>query len=191
MFFELPEKEMLPLDQTTEEMITNIQVTEKYVNDTTKWMEQHGEEIVLGYFTPPKKENTQEYDGKKEVVKLLIAGIQTNNVDIFLSSFDVKTISNDLSKYDVTERFNAAEEIMNRISRNGQLKEVYYEDIKGFFDTQTKELNVTFVYADNSKAKITLETVVYGDNHENTRSPAMYAISTSVWEIINKIETAH
>ncbi|MDE3841029.1 hypothetical protein C0966_17335 (plasmid) [Bacillus methanolicus] len=181
-------KEIIELKSTKEEVLTEINKTKEYVKKTSEWMEADTGESDIGYYNPPHDENSNR-DQKKDVVKYFIAGLMTNDVDIFLSSFYPQTISEDLFKSKVQDKTKVAEDIMNQITRSGRLKEIQYADRKGIFNSKTDKLSLTFIYNDNKQAKVTLHVLPVQDSHHE-HEENIFVITTSAWLIIEQIENS-
>lgn len=183
---ELGKKEMA-LVATKNEVLSEVNQTKEYVNKTAKWMEETGEETDIGYFNPPDEHKENE-DPKVDVLKYFITGLIANDMDIFLSSFNPESISRDLFQSDVEDKTKVAEEIMNRISRDGQINDVQYKVEKGGFKTGEKnKLAVTITYKDEQSANFKLDILPMGDSHHDDKD-SIYVISTSAWELIEQIE---
>jgi hypothetical protein len=180
-------QEKMNLDKTKEDVLGEINASKEYLKQTTEWMGDKSADGDIAYFNPPHKK-VKNQDPKKDVVKYFIAGVLINDVDIFMSSFYAQTISEDLFKKDVPDKTVVVKEIMHRISRNGQLKDVQYKDKKGIFNSETNQLSLVLIYNDNKQATITLQVIPVEDEH-GEHEEKVFVITTSAWDIINQIET--
>ncbi|MFT9496931.1 MULTISPECIES: hypothetical protein [Bacillota] len=178
------EQEDMDLDKTKEEVLKEINSSEEYVKNTVDWADKDTE---IAYFNPPHVEESN-YDPKKDVAKYFIAGLLTNDIDIFLSSFYVQTISEDLFRSKEPDKMLVTKEIMRQITRDNQLKEIKYSDKKGVFNTETNKLSLTLIYKDNKEARINLQAILLEDAHGD-HEEKVYVITTSVWDIIEQIKT--
>lgn len=182
-------KEMLPVDKTKEEVLANIENAKEDYEKTTDWIQSMNEDVEIGYISPNEPtDSTKNFDPKKDLVNYFIAGITAKDADIFVSCYEVETISQDLFSVEEPDKRKVLEDIINRISRDGKLKEVVYEKKKGAFGTPTNEIQLTLIYEDDKAVDITFQTKAYKDNHHSNES--IYVITTSVWDIVQQIETA-
>ncbi|WML38145.1 hypothetical protein RCG19_13010 [Neobacillus sp. OS1-2] len=181
-------KKQLELDSTKNEVINEVQQTKEYVNKTSDWLESEGRNPEIAYFNPPE-DSSKNKDPKTDVLKYFIAGLLTNDIDIFLSSFYPETISKDLFQSNITDKVKVAEGIMERISRNGQITDVQYVVKKGAFNTETNKISVILIFKDEKKAKVTLDIIPVKDSHEKDEK-SVYVINTSAWKIIEQIENS-
>jgi hypothetical protein len=181
-------KETVNLNKTKEDVLKGINESKQYVKKTTEWMGDTSGEGEISYFNPPQKKGSNS-DPKKDVVKFFLGGLLTNDVEIFMSSFYAQTISEDLfKKKNVTDKTVVVQEIMNRISRNGQLKGVQYQDKKGAFNAETDKLSLILIYKDNKQATITLQLMPVKDEHGEHKKEIL-VITTHAWDVIKQIET--
>lgn len=187
MFSPNGKQEKIDLATTTKDVIQEINVSKEYVKKTTDWMGKGNDGSEDLYFHPPRVKNNNQ-DQKKDVVKYFIAGLMTNDADIFMSNFYVQTISEDLFKTKTPDKTEVVKEIMNRISRNGQVKEVRYADKKGIFNSETDKLTLILVYKDNKQANITIQVLPVHVSHKESGGKIL-VIKTSAWDIIKQIET--
>jgi hypothetical protein len=182
-------QETINLDKTKKDVLAQIKSSKEYVKNTAEWMGGDKTDEDFTVFNPPHSKNkNQNQDPKKDVVNYFLAGLLTNDVDLFLSSFYVQSISEDLFKKENPDKTEVVKEIMKSITRNGQLKDVKYEDKKGVLNTETDKLVLVFTYKDNKQAKITLQVMPVSDSHEGNKA-SILVISTSAWNIIEQIET--
>lgn len=183
------EKEDIVLNTAKEDVLDEIQESKEYVNDTVEWMEESEGDGDLAFFNPPS-EHKGDVDPKGNVVKYFIAGLMANDVDIFLSSFHPESISKDLFKSKNPDKVKVAEEIMDRISRAGQLKEIQYGKRKGILNTETNTLTLYLSYKDDKKAEILLDIISLSDAHHEGKGEGIYVITTSAWEIVRQIKNS-
>lgn len=179
-------KKQLELDSTKDEVLSEIQKSQEYVDKTTKWLED--EDADIAYFHPPEEHKSNE-DPKTDVLKYFIAGLLANDSDIFLSSFYPESLSKDLFQSNISDKEKVAKEIMQRISRNGQIADVEYVVKKGAFNSETNKISVHFIYKDEKKAKVTLDILPVADSHDHGEE-SIYVITTSAWKIIEQIENS-
>lgn len=182
-------KEDISLNTAKDDVLDEIQESREYVNDTAEWMEESEGDGDIAFFNPPS-ERKKVVDSKRNVVKYFIAGLMANDVDIFLSSFHPEFISKDLFKSETPDKIKVAKEIMDRISRSGQLKEIQYGKRKGILNAETNTLTLYLSYKDDKKAEILLDIISLSDAHHEGKGEGIYVITTSVWEIIRQIENS-
>ncbi|NRD81028.1 hypothetical protein HPT25_27295 [Bacillus sp. BRMEA1] len=132
------------------------------------------------------KNETNQQSLKKEVAEKLILGLYIPNVDLFLSSFAPKIISKDLFSKKEIDKTVVANEMMDKITRNGKIARVKFINLKGYFNRDTDKFALIIRYKDNKQVKITLQTTELEISNKNARKT--FVIKTSAWEIIRKIE---
>lgn len=180
-------KKELALGATKNDVLREVNNAKEYVNKTSEWMGENGEGSDIGYFNPPE-ENKKNEDPKIDVLKYFIAGLLADDMDIFLSSFNPESISKDLFQSEVEDKTKIAEEIMSRISRDGQIKDVQYKLEKGAFNSgERNKISVTLTYKDNQNAKVKLDIIPLSDAHHDDKE-SIYVIATSAWKIIKQVE---
>ncbi|QCJ45500.1 hypothetical protein FAY30_26540 (plasmid) [Bacillus sp. S3] len=185
---ELFGKNELALEATKKDVLNEVKKTKEYADKTSKWMGENGEDTDIGFLHPPEEHKKNE-DPKLDVLKYFIAGLLAKDIDIFLSSFNPETVSKDMYQSKVEDKTKVAKEIMNRISREGQIKDVQYKIEKGAFTSGVRnKLSVTLTYKDNRSAKVKLDIIPLGDAHQHENKESIYVITTSAWKIIEQIE---
>ncbi|MEI2356260.1 hypothetical protein [Mesobacillus zeae] len=179
-------KQGLDLNETKSKVLSDVKAQKEYVNKTAKWMEEEGEQDI-GYFHPPL-DDSKSIDQRKDVLNYFVTGLLENDLDIFLSSFNPESISKDLFKSNVQDKVLVAEDIMERISRKNQIEDIKYKIKKGKINTEFNKISVTITYKDKEKAAFILDIKPVIDSHHEGES--VYVITTSVWNIIEKIESS-
>lgn len=180
--------ETINLNKTKDDVLSEIKDSKQYVKNTTNWLGDKSADQDIANFNPPHQKGANK-NPKKDVVKFFVAGLLTNDIDIFMSSFYAQTISEDVfKKKNVTDKTEVVQEIMNRISRNGQLKGVQYQDKKGAFNAETDKLSLILIYKDNKQATITLQLMPVKDEHGEHKKEIL-VITTHAWDVIKQIET--
>lgn len=185
---ELGKEEELDLDAITNEVLVELKANEDYVKKTAEYMgEENGE---IAYFYPPEDAGNHgnKKEKKKDVVKYFIAGLLTNDIDIFLSSFYPETISRDLFASDNPDKDAVAQEIMGKITRADQLQKVEYGERKGLLKQDSNTITLIFTYIDGKKAEIRVDTLPLVDAHHEGEEDAIYVITSSAWDMISDIE---
>ncbi|WP_158587591.1 hypothetical protein [Neobacillus notoginsengisoli] len=179
-------KQELAIAETKQEVLNEIKSSKDYAEKTAGWMGIEGAETDIGYFNPPEEKESK--DARLDVLKYFITGLLANDMDIFLSSFNPETISKDLFQSEISDKTEVAKEMMNRISRNGQITDVNYRVEKGSLKTNERnKLSVTFTYSDKKKAKIKLDIIPFSDAHHDDKE-SIFVITTSTWDLIKDIE---
>lgn len=180
------ERNEVKLDTTKEEVLKEVNEAKEYVKKTAEWAEKSGGEVA--YFNPPE-EHESETEPKEELVKYFIAGLYTNDIDIFLSNFHPETLSRDLFKSNNPDKDAVARELINKITRDKQLKAVDYDVQKGFWNKDSDALSINITYQDGKVANIVIDIVSLTDSHEE-HEHAIFYITTSAWDIIKQIESS-
>lgn len=180
-------KKELTLGTTKNEVLNEVNKGKDYADKTSKWLRENSDDSDIGFLNPPEEEK-KNADPKLYVLKYFIAGLLANDMDIFLSSFYPESISKDIFMKEAEDTTQVAKEIMNRISRNGQIIEVKYKIEKGKLNSKGKNrLLVTLTYKDKKKANVILDILPLNDAHHEHKE-SIYVISTSAWKIIEQIE---
>src|SRR5690606_10227551 len=142
-FYDSEPKEMLPVDKTKEEVLANIEKAKADYEKTSDWIQDMNEDVEVGYITPNNTtESVENFDPKKDLINYVNAEITANDADIFISCYDVETISNDLFSVEELDKRIVVEDIINRISRDGKLKEIEYKEKKGAFGAPSNEIQL-------------------------------------------------
>lgn len=182
--------EMIDIEDSQDEVLSEIQSTEQYIKETDEWMSKQlngGAENDVGFAHPSKKD--QGGDPKKELVQYFITGLTLNNQDIFMSCFNPETISKDLFKINISDKNEVISDMIKQLTRNG-IKEVKYKENKGFMK-DSNEIALTIIYEDGKEAKININIESLSDMHtEKGEAHTTYYIKDSVWDIIEQIKTA-
>lgn len=181
------DKQRIELDATKEEVLKEIKDSKEYTEKTIQLAEGNDQDI--GYFHPEHAEHEGKEDPKKDAIKYFIAGLLSNNTDIFLSSFYVESISQDLFKSKNPDKDAVTKEIMDKISRNGTLKEILYKVNKGFLNTDSNTISLTIKYDDQKEATVNFDLLTLSDSHHEDEI-GTYVITTSTWDIIKQIEAS-
>lgn len=172
------------LASAKDEVLNEIKTNKEYQQKVSKW---NTTEEDSGYLNLPEK-NVSNKDPKLDVLKYFLTGIQTNDVDIFLSSFYPQSISEDLFKVktDSIDKTEVVKEIMKRISKDGKLVNVKYIDEKGALGSSTNKITLILQYKDKTEVKVKISAILLGDKHHKENK--VYVINTSAWDIIKQIE---
>lgn len=180
-------KQRIELDATKEEVLKEIKESKEYTEKTIQLAE--GNDLDIGYLHQEQAEHERKEDPKKEAIKYFIAGLLSNNTDIFLSSFNVETISKDLFQSKNPDKDNVTKEIMDKISRKGTLKEILYKVNKGFLNTDSDTILLTIKYDDQKEATVNIDLLSLSDSHHEDEI-GTYVITTSAWDMIKQIEAS-
>ncbi len=127
----------------------------------------------------------QRYREQRGVVEFLFASILLNDPDLFIQSFRAETISQDLFLSDNPNKEEVVREVMTRISRNGLLEKLGYEEITNRFNSSTQTSRVYLYYLDGEEITIKLSFKKAGTSHHT--NDEIYFITTSIWDIYNSI----
>jgi hypothetical protein len=176
------------------ETINPTHAKENVLNDIQKIKEQEDKayswintkKVETGYLDGQNKDVIQRYREKKGVIEFLFASIVLNDPNLFVQSFQPEVISKDLFKVENTDKVEVAKNLMKKISRNGKLIKVGYENKLGVFNMETQEANIILVYEDGVQVKIPIQFQLSETHHH--KDDQIYSIKTSVWEIIDRIE---
>lgn len=179
-------QDSINLEKTQNDVLNHVKSSKRYVKNTIKWMGGNQMDKDIAVFNPPSPQDGVQ-DPKRDVVDYFLAGLLSQNVEVFLSSFSVQTISEDLFKKTNTDKTEVAKEIIKDITRNGQLKGVKYEDKKGTLGTDTDKLSLILTYKDTKQAKITLQVMPVSDSDHQSEEASVDVITTSAWNIIEQI----
>lgn len=181
-------EEELDLNSITDEVRAEIKANEEYAKKASEYMGDENGEIA--YFYPPEDavNHGTKKEKKKDVVKYFIAGLIANDVDIFISSFYPETISRDLFAKDNPDKDAVAKEIMDKITRSGQLQKVEYGERKGALKQDSNTITLIFTYKDGKKSDTRIDILPLVDAHHEGDKDAIYVITSSAWEIIDQIE---
>lgn len=181
-------EEELDLEAITNEVLVELKANEDYVKKTAEYMGEENGEIAYFYPHEDAVNHGNKKEKKKDVVKYFIAGLLTNDIDIFLSSFYPETISRDLFASDNPDKDAVAQEIMGKITRADQLQKVEYGERKGLLKQDSNTITLIFTYIDGKKAEIRVDTLPLVDAHHEGEEDAIYVITSSAWDMISDIE---
>lgn len=78
---------------------------------------------------------------------------------------------------------------MDKISRNGTLKEILYKVNKGFLNADSNTISLTIKYDDQKEATVNFDLLTLSDSHHEDEI-GTYVITTSAWDIIKQIEAS-
>ncbi|KYD23173.1 MULTISPECIES: hypothetical protein [Bacillales] len=182
-------KEEIQLAEIEREVSQELQSLQNYIDKTAQWAENQGIDAQdIAYFHPDTEKNSKHsQDPKKEAIKYFVGSLITENVDLFISSFSVESISRDLYRVENPDKIAVAKEMMDRITRNG-ISKIYYEEKRGIFNTPSNKIVLTFIYNDSRQAEVSIELDnLSGDIHHD-HSDESYVITTSVWQVVKQIE---
>ncbi|KZE68002.1 hypothetical protein AWM68_17680 [Fictibacillus phosphorivorans] len=182
--------EKIDIKSTKENVLNEIVQAREYSESTSKWMDSNEELNDSGYFNPVHAHNeNEEEDTKREAINYFLTGILQNEVNIFMSAFHVQSISEDLFIKEEQDKEKVVEDIIKSISREGRIKDIHYENVKGLHNSNTNEANLTLVYEDNKKAIINLKFQELKDSHTE-HEKGVQVITTSTWDMIEQIENS-
>ncbi|MDC3424267.1 hypothetical protein NC797_07065 [Aquibacillus sp. 3ASR75-11] len=178
--------EILNIDNAQKDIINDITKVQALEQEVYKWVNM--EEMDAGILEAQDNELLQRYREKQGVVEFLFASILMDNPDLFIQSFEPEVISKDLFKIDTFNKSEVAEMFISKISRNGKLEQVGYENSKGILGAKSDKAEVRLRYSDGIEVTLSLTFEKSGSIHQD--GGEIYSISTSVWEIIDSINKA-
>lgn len=109
-----------------------------------------------------------------------------NDPELFINAFDGYTISNDLSEgKNYEEKMDIVAKMMQRLSRDGTLKEVNLISSNVYDDGA--EAQVLLIYEDEKDAKVKLKFSVDEEMHDPNHKKS-YSVLTSIWDLIDQVE---
>ncbi|WP_121616749.1 hypothetical protein [Virgibacillus halodenitrificans] len=169
--------------QTIQEELLAIQeAAERETNLITQFDKMNDSDLdgisdsYINYFGSPKK-----------MVEYVFGTLSLNDGNLFISAFDTNTALEDLSEgKSYEEKKDLINEMMNRLSRNGKLTEVYL--ISSDTYSEKANANILIIYEDGKEVKMTLEFSVYEDPHDASHQKNYY-VSSSIWELIEQVES--
>ncbi len=171
------------LESTQEELLSDIEKIEMQ-EQAYKWVHTSNSEDQ-GYLDKHQEDIQEKYRKPENVAKYLFATISMEDADLFLQSFTTPSISKDLFLSDEPDKMLVAEEMMNRISRNGTMTRVGIISVRGSVSGEPK-VNVAISYEDNVTKKVQITMKKEYDLHHEEEF--IYSINSSVWDMIKEIE---
>lgn len=175
-------EEYIYIDTATTEVIEYIEKINKMEEQVFKFVDD--DDMELAYL-----ENTQDielkYIDKKGVLEFFLAAISLNDIDLFIQSFELYTISKDIHSSAEKNKDIIIKDLISRLSREGKLIKVGFNEEKGRFGATSETVNATFFYSDGFEATVPITFSKTEDHHNGEE---VYSISTSVFDMLNIIE---
>ncbi|MFC0273740.1 hypothetical protein ACFFIX_20345 [Metabacillus herbersteinensis] len=178
------ELEVIELAVAKENVVNDLETVKSQEEQIFKWISS--KELDTGHLEGKNDDVFNRYRQKKGVVEFLFAAILLEDPNHFIQSFKVETVSADLFEMDNPNKIEVAAEFLNKISRNGQLETVGYEDKIGLFNSESNEAQVDLHYSDGKKVTLTLSFEKTATHHD--KDDEIYSITTSPLELIEVIE---
>ncbi|QAS54778.1 hypothetical protein [Halobacillus litoralis] len=175
--------EKLDLEKSSgdlEKDIESLEALEKNLNSVSS--DEEGHEHNSEGFGPMEK-----YQDRDGTIKFFFGSIMMENTDIFIQSFKTEVISNALFAKSNPDKDKVALDLINKISRKGNLKDISIKKGKAPLRVSSDEYSITLWYKDGKRAEIPLSFSSYSSTH-HPDSGSVYVIETSPLEIIKNIE---
>ncbi|MCM3443617.1 MULTISPECIES: hypothetical protein [Metabacillus] len=182
------EMELIDLVKAEKRVKSDIQTVTDEENKVYKWLSST--DLDTGHLDGHDQDVVDHYREKKGVVEFLFASVLMKDAELFIQAYLPQVISDDLFKVDNGDKIEVTLDIINKISRNGTLKEIGYESEKGVFGTDTQTAKVKLIYTDELEVTLSLDFKMSGTQHEDGHSGDIYSITTSAWDIIDAINKA-
>ncbi|MFD1736283.1 hypothetical protein ACFSCX_06850 [Bacillus salitolerans] len=169
--------------ERAKENVLELYEKAKAQENAHKWV--HSDRVEGGYEESLDEEIIEFYNQKKNVIEFMIGAILLDDVDAFVESFDMQTLSEDLYSVDEVDKYEVAKEFMDAISREGRLEGVTLIQEKTVFGIEKEELRAVLFYEDGVEVEVLMVLKkVHTFHHQHDD---VYVITTSPLEIIGEI----
>ncbi|WP_214484559.1 hypothetical protein [Bacillus sp. SM2101] len=147
------------------------EASEKWVDDTSVGHDHGALDIAKAHRDIP------------HVLTFFAQTLLQEDVDFFSKVFEPNTFSADLSEVDNPNKIEVVMDMIKQLTRDGKLEDIAI--IEQGITKGEKYVDVTFLYTDDYKAKVTIQ-MIYGEG-ENKEDQVLL-VTDSVWNLIEQVQ---